>query len=64
MNTAAVAEILLLVNSLVQAGLSFRQLVNEIRSMEANGATPEQVSQYLRDRRDKAMAALREIVEG
>lgn len=53
-----VATILLTVLQLVEFGMKFESIVNKVKEMEAEGATPEQVSVFLKGLRDKALAEL------
>lgn len=52
------AAILLDVMQLVQAGLEFEAIVRKVQSMEATGATAEQVASYLKGLREAAKKAL------
>lgn len=53
-----VAAILLNVLELVQAGFELKIIVDKVRALEANGATPDQVTAYLKGLRDAALKDL------
>lgn len=58
-----IAAILLDVLQLVQAGIEFEAIVKKVQAMEATGATPQQVSDYLKNLRDVAKKALADALQ-
>lgn len=61
---AGTAALLLNVMTLVQAGMEFESIVKQVQSLEAQGATPEKVSDYIKGLRDNYLAALAKDVNG
>lgn len=57
-----VTNILNGVFTMVRAGISLKAIVMEVRKLEETGATPEEVSAYIKDLRNKALDALKEEI--
>lgn len=60
MSTASVAALLLDVLHLVKAGFALKQITEEVKNLEAEGATHSEISAYLKGLRDSKLAQLRE----
>jgi hypothetical protein len=56
--TLVVAKLLLTALNLVEAGFALRELVSKIHMMYAEGATDEQVHEYLKNLRDTKLKEL------
>lgn len=63
MASASIAAILLDVLTLVKAGFALKEIVAEIRMMEAGGASQEEISLYLKKLRDDNIAKLKDATK-
>ena len=58
MPAAAIAELLLDVFSVVQAGFSLKAIADKAKAMADAGAKPEDITKYIKGIRDAALADL------
>lgn len=64
MNAAGLAKFLDVVFTAVSVGLEREAIVAKVREMEAQGATPGQITEAIAKMRDEAIAAAQNAIDG
>lgn len=63
MTASLVAEVILDVLSLIQAGFDLKVLAGDVKKMEADGASEKEIHDYVKALRDKELAELKALLE-